>query len=559
MFRHSAAGGTTSLGSWGGSACSTGNNTIRLLWNAGVLTLWVNGLLIAQVFHSEWASNIRAGLVSFGTATGIDEFTLLGDETTTFTVTPAVVGNFGNSTAMSFAGVGTSWTPGTPGSPSFTVDHGTLTDQEITSATAATATYTPGNFLGTATFTDPSTGAQDTVNVSSDPNVIPPVITTLFNEAFIALANRTGDADTGGLLTATDTDLGGDFTGLAIKGAVGELILGRRQLTGTGTSSYDPALLHTLWRLANGGYAPSVGPFPEPGYETTDAGLVDLRTQLDEITSNGADSLDSIMNLLGGDPFASHATILSEIRGLPAPDNQEVLDAIAAAQGDPLATIKAVLDRVYLLDPPGTNSLQAILDAIAAIDTGAVDLQPVLDAIDDLRTYLHGEHETIRTELAAGFLVVSAIQALLGSATGTVANVISGVTDVLAVANDIRDTMAAATVPPVWIDEAHADVGESVALADAVELTGPLDGVIVTITTAPSGAGKFAFGDLRSWRYVGAVVFQNDRGDWEWAQPIGLTDQIVTPRTMQHASAARFRLESGWQGTARAFTVTAGA
>jgi hypothetical protein len=543
-----------------GSGVSTGAHTLRLLYDGGILNLWIDGALQITVADSTHGALTGAGFMSNGAASGLNTYNLLGNETVTFTVSPDVVGNFGNSTTVSFVGVGTAWTTGTPGTPTFTVDHGTLSDQEVTSATAATATYTPGNFLGTATFADPSTGATDTVIVSSDPNVIPPVITTLFNQAFIDLANRTGTASDGGYLTATDTPVSETTEGVDISGVFGELLIGKRTTAGTGAAAYtDPGLLYLLWQMLNGRNDAPTGPFLAPGNLPLAHNVDELHGKLDALTSDGTDTLDSVMTLLGGDPFASHHTLLEAINAISTGDNQDVLDAIAAMQGDPLATIKAVLDLVYLLDPTGTHNLAELLTAISAVrGSGSPDLAAVISRLAQIQPTTSNSLDDILTKVISSTAMTAlldvAVATIVGPEALTLTLLSSQLDDVLAAVQAIS-----ANVPPVWIDEAHATVESSVPLADALELTGPLDGVIVAVTGHPSGAGKFAFGDQRSWRYVGAVVFQNDRGDWEWAQPIGLEAQVITPRTMQHASAARFRVESGWQGTARAFTVTAGA
>jgi hypothetical protein len=77
--------------------------------------------------------------------------------------------------------------------PTFTVDHGTITSQEVLTATTATCVYSPGDFLGTATFSDPTTGATDTVAVTSDTGTVPPGGDYLFDAGFVAMANRSDD------------------------------------------------------------------------------------------------------------------------------------------------------------------------------------------------------------------------------------------------------------------------------------------------------------------------------------------------------------------------------
>lgn len=79
-------------------------------------------------------------------------------------LTPGSTGN-----VVTLTGVGTSWTPGTPGSPTFTLSStgtgASITAQVVASATSATITVTAGT-VGLITITDPSTGDIAHISVS---------------------------------------------------------------------------------------------------------------------------------------------------------------------------------------------------------------------------------------------------------------------------------------------------------------------------------------------------------------------------------------------------------
>jgi hypothetical protein len=111
-------------------------------------------------------------------------------------------------------------------------------------------------------------------------------------------------------------------------------------------------------------------------------------------------------------------------------------------------------------------------------------------------------------------------------------------------------------VAPVWPGVAGATLGAPVALADGLILDGPLDGVLVHITGHPPGAGKYGFGDLDSWRYLGAVLFISDNGQAEWPTQIGPESGLITPRSMKRAASAVIRLGTGFSGTATPWTIT---
>ena len=113
-------------------------------------------------------------------------------------------------------------------------------------------------------------------------------------------------------------------------------------------------------------------------------------------------------------------------------------------------------------------------------------------------------------------------------------------------------------LPPVWTDLTHATMGETVALANGLDVAGPLSGVIVVITGHPPGAGVFGFGDQRSWGHAGACMFRTGEGAYEWPISLGPQTQIITPRSMQVSEGARFRVGSGYEGTVTPWLASGG-
>jgi hypothetical protein len=108
---------------------------------------------------------------------------------------------------------------------------------------------------------------------------------------------------------------------------------------------------------------------------------------------------------------------------------------------------------------------------------------------------------------------------------------------------------ATADIPPVWPGIANVTLGASQQLAMGVTVPGPLDGVIVAITSVPTWKGFFTFDNVRSYRNVGAVTFVTDNGDEELPQTLGFETAVYTPKAMVRASAAKLRTETGVQGT----------
>lgn len=541
----------------GGSGVSAGEHTLRFLYSDGLLTLWFDGTLIMNVFDNTHDANAAAGVYFQGGSSALNAITVLGDETTTFSVSPTPIPNYGSPTTVTFTGVGTNWSAGTPGTPTFAVDHGTLSDQEVLSTTSATAIYTPGNFLGTARFTDPSTAAFCDVLVTSNTAVIPPNIAALSPYA-VAMLNNTAGESLVEQLTKPNTPIDVDaYASLDLETILGNISL-QTGATINPASYATSGAIYALWQILNGNDDPPEGPFPEGEVQT-------LRGKLEHLQARWAATPDpwtvqQVVEALGGSPVIySNSDIMDALGNISGTDLQPVLDAIAAAQGDPLATIKATMDLVYLLDPTGTHNLAEVLTAISNVrGSGSPDLAAVMAKLGQVQPSTGVTLSSLNlqgVDLQSLLDTLALVIGVVAPEYGTVAEVIALIYDAVT-----GEAPAAANAgPPVWIDEEHATIDSPIALSDGLIIEGPMDGVLVTITGSPSGATKFTFGETDSWRYVGAVIFETDRGDAEWSQPIGLEAQIVTPRTMQHASAARFRVSSGWTGTVRAFSVTAGA
>lgn len=113
----------------------------------------------------------------------------------------------------------------------------------------------------------------------------------------------------------------------------------------------------------------------------------------------------------------------------------------------------------------------------------------------------------------------------------------------------------AAIVPPVWPGIAGVSLGTPVAISDGLVVDGPLDGVLVDITGHPAGAGKYGFGDIASWRYLGGICFVSDNGQAEWPIQMGPEVGVLTPRSMKRAASAVVRLNGGFTGTVTPWTI----
>lgn len=124
------------------------------------------------------------------------------------------------------------------------------------------------------------------------------------------------------------------------------------------------------------------------------------------------------------------------------------------------------------------------------------------------------------------------------------------------VAVEQGDIVIQATSATVWPGLANVTLGDAVPLTDGILVAGPLDGVLIQITGAPANASKWGFGDVLSYKFVGAVMFQTDGGEYEFAQNIGAESMILVPKTMRRAANALFRFDERFTGTVQPWTIT---
>lgn len=534
-------------------------STIRIVWDAGTITATVDGGYTVTSDDTQYALNTNMGVRLSSANMAVADWRGFGTVAAGLSVDPNVIGNYGECVTLTLTGTGTAWTSGTPGSPIFTVDHGTISAQTVNSATSATITYCPGEYLGSITFTDPSTGQTVGAVVTSDTTVVPPggnflpqtVIDYLVRSAAdgvnAIITNRQGEHTVRGVSIDLDTILA-------------HLHIGLENTQGSFTQTQpDPALLVSLWRILNGLYPvptlPEAAPVDIPLAHNIDS----LHSKLNALTGSGTDSLDSILNLLGGDPFASHQTILTEIRGLPAADLSEALDAIAALRGDDVATVAALVAAMDALRTNNNYTLGTVKQWIDALPQteAAVSAAAVVALIVALAAAVPtGGASVAAVAVAAGAGPILDLATLV-----EVATLVASVADLLTSVGEIRDLLdtgvSGGTVGgPVWPGADNVDYGTEVSLSDGLVIDGPLDGLVIHIATAPAKTGRYGFGDVNSWTHAGGVIFCTDAGDYERAQPIGLDDQVLVPTTMAHAASAIIRLGAGFTGTVTPWQVS---
>jgi hypothetical protein len=109
---------------------------------------------------------------------------------------------------------------------------------------------------------------------------------------------------------------------------------------------------------------------------------------------------------------------------------------------------------------------------------------------------------------------------------------------------------------PVWPGLAKVTLGAATALAPALTITAPMDGVIISLTGLPPQAGSYSYDGLKSFLNIGGLAFVDDNGQGEWFQALGFTDALYTPRLMSRAAAVKIRTAPGLVGTVQPWTIT---
>lgn len=528
--------------------------TIRLTHQSNVYTLYVDGVQKCQTTSSVYAAGQYVGLVGTSGPGDGDDFSCSGDGQRQLQVSPRVIGTDDGDTLISMLATAVTWTVGTPGSPAFTVSDGAISGQTITSTQTAQAIFSPPASPTTVTLADVSDG------ITASITVVEGVYLGSGTGGIGGLTEAAIDwleaqAAHGGLVLADNDTTEGDVGGIELKGAFGSLLLGVRSgTTPSGSNQAIADIILTLWDILNGG----VEHTSESDVFQTSLDTKALATTLRDLWLTGNDStlwtVNDVLDMLSGSPRANHQDILTAISGIVV-DNTEVIDAIEAAQGDPLATIKAVLDSIFTLGGSESNYTLATVKTWveAARGTNLPTIRDVLNKLGTSGNTIEARIDALSDLIVSETTIQGMLDILLTAISGGVGVTLTSVLD------DVIEAINA--IPPatggsanLWPGAGSVEIADPVALSDGLVVTGPLNGLLFTITGTPSGAGKYVFGDVDSWQHTGGVIFCTDNGYYERAESFGLETQIVIPRTMEQAASAVIRLNAGWSGTVRAWT-----
>lgn len=528
--------------------------SIALEYDNGALTATYNGATTLTWNDLQYVGNAYAGLWLGGTSVRVDDFQMDMGATSGFDVNEAIVGNYGACSTLHLTGIATTWTPGTPGSPTFAVDSGTISDQEVLTPTTATVTYCPGSFLGTATFTDPSTGKTDYVLVTSDPGIVVPPGSDLerpTQPGADLLDDASGGERHAGTVVlneqvmATLPPMTYTETIATIWGYLRYVATGVNPPTGV-TDSLTQILNELVgsYRTTPVAYEPI-----NPGPIKSDTDF--LAMAMLALTADGSLSLAQVINILRGSGEVDLTTISDAIAGIGGGSNEDVLARLDEIQGAGGYSLNYI---VNYLSEMRTASSWTLGDIISRIDD-----RPTTAAFLAAIAELNGAIGAIALEIVA-LAATEAGDAASSTAAAASAATVAGW--VLANGGTILDQLSqilgllggstpAVHHPPVWPGAAGVVYGDLQDLQSGLVVPGPMHGVIVNITSVDPGTGHYDYDVQRCWRNIGAVSFVNDVGDHEHWQPLGFQHAFYTPKTMTQAASCKLHLGRGPQGTIR--------
>lgn len=525
---------------------------LTIEWNEGhLIATWLDTYSV-EADDSALAAGQYGGFRASGAYQYLNDITIVGGDEPTLSIDPTVIPNYGECSTVVLTGVGTAWTAGTPGTPTFTVNHGTITAQEVTDATHVTLTYCPGDWLGTATFTDPSTGQTVSALVTSDPSISPPGSICPFNDAFVDMANETGTYYTPSRLMTIDSTI--DLVPpLTIPYALSLIYQYMRAVVG-GLEPDDPDLptVDLLWKVLNNRNVQTDYAWTPTRDTSLKEDLEYLVNEFFTVRGDNEHTFQTMLDQLSGSPGANLQDVYTLVQGLPEADIQSVLDAIAAARGTPVANVREVVTHLDALRTINDWTLGNVKTWIEAVEGGSVDLTPVLTAISNLSSQLTTTQTNIRNDIAALGLVVVAVQTTVGAVSTAVGGLVTAVADVAEALALLHNTPS----PALWPGAANATLGTEVALVDQLELTEAMHGVLVNVTTPPTRTGRREIGGHLMDYGVGEISFVADNGYIEPWQYMGFRTAIFTPRTMEVAAGAVFRVLAGAGGTVTPWTRT---
>lgn len=539
------------------------------------LLLSINDFVALAAVNTSLADNGVTGIVLATTGSYVEEYHQY-DLTETaggagITVVDAATGKY----EIIVSNPARNWTPGTPGSPLFEARAGTIDSQVVDDTDTATLQYTAPSLLSDDAIVDPNTGFLFPFAIGTLSQA--PTgeggsgLTTQEHEILLKLETEVDqylleqviyEDPWATLMGAAWWILGHDISGQTFNfGRMVAAILDDAEGLG---SIYDRIGLarDDIAALAGAeGY--SLFGVQEAITGTASRDLTDVYNLVAALSDGEGNPLDEVLAQLAAIRTANLWTlehVHQWIDDIPAADNSAVLAELAAIRTASLWTLEHV--RQWILDIPTVDYSAELADLhtdVNAIPTNPItSLAPVIEDVADLSTNVDGHAADILSAInsiptnpiTSLQTVLDAIAALDGVVDGYVSDILEAIA---AIAGAV-----APKVPPVWPGLSGVTLGPPVALSTGVTVTGPMDGVIVQLTSVPPDTEHYEFDTELSYVHIGALAFANDDDALEGFQPFSFGKHLLTPQRMVRASACYLRCALGVVGTVTPWTVTAG-
>lgn len=325
--------------------------------------------------------------------------------------------------------------------------------------------------------------------------------------------------------------------------------------------------------LLNGGPDTFIG--HDPAYPQSNISIEGLLNSITIPESGGmtVEEHDQLMGLVNADS----AQIAGDVWGynLPVVDNAGVGDGLMAQTvvKDLWHTICRTMgitgfpipDRPHfqLITPDLGTGVAEVPDwtsQVQTFDVPALDLSLVLDG-DTVLTFLQREYPGYSwTDIGPGGFAGGGVvwlqplnQQYWYRCMLTDADLLNRASLTTITSNTTNITSGGA---PVWPGSGGVTLSTPVALVDNLTVTETMDGVIVAVTTPPSGLGRYRIGGNLYDYGVGRIAFGNDVGDLEPWQYLGFRAGVFTPKTMAHASSVHLQVLGGAGGTVTPWTIS---
>lgn len=469
---------------------------------------------------------------------------------------------------------GAAWTPGTPGSPVFSMSQGTIVSQTIDDADTATLVWTPPTLFTTGVLSDPLNSHSYLIELAT------------------SLVGSPGGGEGGGLTTQqaeTMSDLalylsdyqdgGGSVSGVWLKLGTLSLLAGSAYSQGDGSALGDllDAALNSQTGLAV--IKNRIDLIRDTLDDLTNTEQYTLPGVQEAIRGTSSRDLTQVYNLIAGLSPADQTdvtdilnaiaairtgnlwtldSVKTWIEAIPEASNQDVLNELALIRTANFWTLGHVMDAIAAISIPDySTDLQDLADAVDAIPTNPItDLSSVLTAISGVRGSGNPDLATLLTAInARPTNPITSLQSVLdaiNTLSGHVDSQIELVLDAIAALTP----NAATPTAPVWPGIGNVTLGDPINLGLTFAYSGACDGVLVNITADPLARGLYDWGTETQHPRAGYVSFVSDNGDYTDPSPFTFANHLLTPTHMLHADGFIGRARSGVAGTVTPWTIT---